>query len=760
MKDSISDINSMAFYRCLSLKSIRIPDSVKTIESFAFDLCVSLKNVVLSKSLKEMGWMAFGRTAIETIEIPKTLTDCEAWTDGTHYSGSIVYEFNKNTYWLDKGPFGLCENLKNVTFEKGTTKIVDCLFAGCVGLEKIVIPDTVTTIEKSAFAYCFRLKDVVLEKSLTIIDSVAFCECMSLSEVTIPASVTTIASDAFSYPQKITVYGVKGSYAEIYANDKGMKFVDISVPATKISLAGNAKDLTVKTTDSIRAEFALTPSNSTDVVTLKCANSKVTIQGMDIKCATVGDYEITATTTSGLTYTFTLHVIDDHVHNYGEWKRLNDTQHYRVCADNSSHTEKANHTWDEGKVTTVATCNNTGVKTYTCTVCKATKTATIAKTSHSWDTGKVTKEATCKTAGTKTYTCTVCKTTKSETIPKLTTHNWDAGKVTKEATCTEKGVKTFTCTVCKNTKTEEIEATGHIVIVDAAVAATCTTDGKTEGSHCSVCNAVFMEQTEIKATGHSFGSWMKLNDAQHQRICANDNSHVEREDHQWNDGEVTKEATINNEGEKTFTCTVCHATKAEPIKEPSQEDIKDETTDITISFSSGTFDAGVTLKVQEVKDNKPLLDETYTSVTAFNIFTFASDKKVQPKSTVTVKIPIPENYKVDAIEVYHIADNGAKEKVSIRIENDYIIFTADSFSIYVIVDTSTKVTVSLGDVDGNGKVESADARLALRASVKLEPEIVVGTAAYTAADVNKDGIVGSDDARTILRVSVKLETFQ
>ena len=74
-------------------------------------------------------------------------------------------------------------------------------------------------------------------------------------------------------------------------------------------------------------------------------------------------------------------------------------------------------------------------------------------------------------------------------------------------------------------------------------------------------------------------------------------------------------------------------------------------------------------------------------------------------------------------------------------------------------EPSGSTTVRLGDVDGDGDVTSGDARLALRASVKLEKQIVKGAAAFTAADVNKDGVVGSDDARKILRVSVKLETF-
>lgn len=63
-----------------------------------------------------------------------------------------------------------------------------------------------------------------------------------------------------------------------------------------------------------------------------------------------------------------------------------------------------------------------------------------------------------------------------------------------------------------------------------------------------------------------------------------------------------------------------------------------------------------------------------------------------------------------------------------------------------------------GDVDGNGVIDSADARLALRASVRLE-DILPGTDAFFAADVNNDGMIGSDDARLILRVSLRLDSF-
>ena len=82
-------------------------------------------------------------------------------------------------------------------------------------------------------------------------------------------------------------------------------------------------------------------------------------------------------------------------------------------------------------------------------------------------------------------------------------HRWNDGVSVKEKTCTEAGELLYTCTVCGETKTETVPA-GHVVVTDAAVPATCTKAGKTEGSHCSVCNEVLVAQTEIPAQGHDY----------------------------------------------------------------------------------------------------------------------------------------------------------------------------------------------------------------------------------------------------------------
>jgi predicted nucleic acid-binding Zn ribbon protein len=198
---------------------------------------------------------------------------------------------------------------------------------------------------------------------------------------------------------------------------------------------------------------------------------------------------------------------------------------------------KIDHTWDNGRVTADATCYDTGVKTYTCTQCKTTKTEAIPTISHTVVTDPAvaptcTKEG--KTAGSH---CSVCGGViqSQETVAKID-HTWDNGQVTAAATCYDTGVKTYTCTMCKTTKTESIPTISHTVVTDPAVAPTCTKEGKTAGSHCSVCGAVVQSQETVAKI-----------------------------DHTWDNGRVTADATTTAAGVTTYTCTACGTTRTEEI---------------------------------------------------------------------------------------------------------------------------------------------------------------------------------------------------
>ena len=196
-----------------------------------------------------------------------------------------------------------------------------------------------------------------------------------------------------------------------------------------------------------------------------------------------------------------------------------------------------NH-WDDGKITTPPTCTKTGVKQYTCTICSETKTEEIAALGHDYSSDwTIDTAAACETVGSKSHHCTRCDSKKDVTEIPASGHSWNDGAITTEPTCTDEGVKTFTCNACGKTRTEAVAALGHNYSSDWTIdtAAACETVGS-KSHHCTRCDSK-KDVTEIPASGK----------------------------HTWNNGVITKPATIAEEGVKTYTCTICGVTRTETI---------------------------------------------------------------------------------------------------------------------------------------------------------------------------------------------------
>ena len=138
-------------------------------------------------------------------------------------------------------------------------------------------------------------------------------------------------------------------------------------------------------------------------------------------------------------------------HDWGDWTKLNDNEHQRVCKRDASHKETANHVWNDGVVTKEPTCKEQGSKQFTCTVCNATKTETIAidPANHA-DYGTHFENAADATCLEKGYTgdtvCNGCgKTlTAGEDISPLD-HDWGDWKTTTEPTVYSGGEETRIC---------------------------------------------------------------------------------------------------------------------------------------------------------------------------------------------------------------------------------------------------------------------------------------------------------------------------
>ena len=236
--ENISKIQDSMFDGCTSLVTVEMGDKVASIGNNAFNDCTALKNITLSPVTEYIGSSAFSNCdSLESIVIPDKVT--------------AIYS----------SAFSDCDKLSSVTLSKALERIGESAFNNCDMLTSIKIPDSVKTIgymafydcEKlavvdmgngvswlysEAFRLCPALTKVVLSNNLTSIPEYAFADCVNLTDVTIYPGVTEIATNAFSYASKVTMRGLKGSYAETYANDRGMTFEAIT--------SVNASELTIK----------------------------------------------------------------------------------------------------------------------------------------------------------------------------------------------------------------------------------------------------------------------------------------------------------------------------------------------------------------------------------------------------------------------------------------------------------------------------------------------------------------------------------
>ena len=233
-------------------------------------------------------------------------------------------------------------------------------------------------------------------------------------------------------------------------------------------------------------------------------------------CESTGVRTYTATVTfQGKNYTDTrTEVLPALGHAWGEpvwtWTGYESAKATFTCSRDASHVEEVTAAVTS-EITTPASCESTGVRTYTATVTFQGKNYTDTCTETLPTLGHKTqlvgaKAATCTEDGyTGDEVCTVCQeiVKKGEVIP-ATGHKTQLVGA-KAATCTEDGYTgDEVCTVCQEIvkKGEVIPATGHKTQLVGAKAATCTEDGYTGDEVCTVCQEIVKKGEVIPATGH------------------------------------------------------------------------------------------------------------------------------------------------------------------------------------------------------------------------------------------------------------------
>ena len=297
-----------------------------------------------------------------------------------------------------------------------------------------------------------------------------------------------------------------------------------------------------------------------------------------------------------------------------------------VCGTSykDSTTKATGHSYGNSVVTKQPTCTAEGTAIKTCTKCNATVTETIAKTSHKYADTVV--APTCTADGYTLHKCSVCGTSYKDSTTKATGHSYGNSVVTKQPTCTAEGTAIKTCTKCNATVTEKLPAKGHTAVTDKGYPATCTTAGKTDGSHCSVCNTVIKVQTVINATGHKSSAWI-----------------------------TDKAPSIGVKGSKHRECTVCKKV-LETAEIPALSRISISKASVTLSTSTYAYDGkakkpGVTVKL----NGKTLKNGTDYTVS------YSNNTKV---GTATVKITGKGNYTGSVSKTFKIKNDFKKATIS------------------------------------------------------------------------------------------------
>ena len=579
------NIMSSTFEGCTSLTEITLPDTVTTIQDHAFKNCTALKTINWSKSITDIQSYAFENCdALTKLDIPNTVTNIGtgAFYECGGFTDIAVPNSVKN---LGSRAFENCDALAKVSISDSVTSMGEKAFYDCDALTDVELGTGITQIPTSCFEHCDALPSVVLPYRVSKVGDNAFKNCVALIEITIPRATTSISSSVFSYPAKMTVYGISGTYAETFANQQGMKFVDKAVKATNVVL--DKTELTLNRGMKYSLTMTVTPATFTDEVSWKSTNVNVAAIAEDGTVTAKEAGQATIKVTVGdVSATCKVNVVQPVTSIYLNKTSLEMTALDTYQLQASVYPSEANNkevSWESSdeKVATVdenglVQAKEKGTAVITAKAkdgsevsrsCKVTvkNTAYVVtdisklESTHNYENNcsdfwvytKAGASALNITFNSKTAleedfdylyvfdkeNKQVGKYTGTQLAGKTITVSGDTVKIqlVSDDAGNAWGFKVDVITEkveeeCKHTDTTKRE-------VRNAKAATCTLDGYSGDIYCTNCGNLIEAGSVTKAVGH-----------------------------QWDNGVITKAPTATQTGIKTYTCTVCKITRTEVIK--------------------------------------------------------------------------------------------------------------------------------------------------------------------------------------------------
>ncbi len=658
---SAEKIERWAFTDCDKLEAINVPGNIKTIDAHAFDGCSSAKTIELGEGIRSIfGCVFIGCSSVKKIEFPDSLVSlaCDgdsygtALFDGCTSLEEVVFpEGVRETGYSWFGGFmgGPCPNLKKIVFgdeavitSAAHTGFPEKTTEAAEGL--VYIGKTVVDAQEESTDAPFRVKNgtvsIASDISKAVIDTKG-----NAKEISLPDSVKFVMGDALGE-------------AWLGQQNDGMIYLGNVAYKYKGSMPANT-DFVIREGTASVSDYAF----STDYGEYRRENLRSVIipEGVSI----IGSYAFgNCTNLSSVSLPDTLEYIEDgafcstaiesvvipssveRVYDsaFSQCKNLKNV----IISDGVKMIGDYGMGWyykrgvfgDCTALETISLPESVElIWAYAFNGCTALESIEILNENcEIYDSADTIpentviygKEDSTAEAYAKKYNrqFVVC-------AEESHTHEYDE-TVTVQPTCSKKGEKKLVCKICARTITESIPALGHTEITDAAVAATCTTEGKTEGKHCSVCGEVFVAQKTVSATGHKLTTLKAvaatctktgLTEGKKCSVCGTvtvAQKTVNKKAH-TNITSVTK-ATLSKDGKTVTKCTVCGAVSATTVINKVKTVKLSKT---TFTYNGKTQTPSVTVK--DSKGNTLKKDVDYT-------VTYPKKRKSIGKYTVTVPL--------------------------------------------------------------------------------------------------------------------------
>ena len=508
----IPTIPANSFYRYQHLRTITLPDSVTSIGDYAFYDCSSLTSITIPEGVTSIGYWAFSDcSSLTSITIPEGVTSIGNWAfyGCTSLTGIWVGEGNPNYSNDEKGVLYNKEKTRLIQCPRGlsgtyaipdsVTSIGDYAFYGCSSLTSIIIPDSVTSIGNRAFMDCTSLTSVTIPDGVTSIGDKAFSGCSSLTSITIPESVTSIGYRAFygcSSLTSITIpNGVTSIGSDAFSGCNSLTSITIPNGVTSIgddAFSGCSSLTSIIIPDSVTSIGNRAFMDCTSLTSVTIPDGVTSIGGRAFEdCTSLTSITIPKRVTSIGDKAFGSCNSLKVVAFLGEKPSINSSAfagvtadaYYPESLDSDSSWKKSGALSGYGGMLNWKPWYTLGDNLF----CEHVLEDTVVPPTCTW--------------GYTLHKCACGYSYRTDFEPG-SGHDMITDAAVP-ATCTETGLTEGShCSRCDYKIAQEVTPKlGHDMITDAAVPATCTETGLTEGSHCSRCDYKIAQQATPKL-GH------------------------------------------------------------------------------------------------------------------------------------------------------------------------------------------------------------------------------------------------------------------